>query len=407
MDYISHTLPNGLRLVHYPSDSPVAYCGFAINAGTRDELPGEHGLAHFVEHMLFKGTEKRRAWHILNRMETVGGELNAFTTKEETFVYSVFLEEHFKRAFELQADLILHSKFPLRELEKETDVIKDEINAYKDSPSELIFDDFENLLFSNHSLGHNILGDEDSLKKFSADAGLGFMRRFYTARNMVFFSMGRVKFDNIVRWAEILMEESPQHEVELNRQPPEPLAPSVVRIKKETHQSHVIIGSRSYSMFNDKRMPLFLLNNIIGGPGMNSRLNVVLREKNGLVYTVESNVTSYTDTGVASIYFGTDPKNKQKVIRLIERELDAFCQNLLPQKTLDNAKKQLKGQLGISTDNRESLFLALGKSFLHYNEYDSLPETFELIDAISSEDIRTVACEVYGDFVRSRLEYDG
>lgn len=407
MDYISHTLPNGLRLVHYPSDSPVAYCGFAINAGTRDELPGEHGLAHFVEHMLFKGTEKRRAWHILNRMETVGGELNAFTTKEETFVYSVFLEEHFKRAFELQADLILHSKFPLRELEKETDVIKDEINAYKDSPSELIFDDFENLLFSNHSLGHNILGDEDSLEKFSADAGLGFMRRFYTARNMVFFSMGRVKFDNIVRWAEILMEESPQHEVELNRLPPEPLAPSVVRFKKETHQSHVIIGSRSYSMFNDKRMPLFLLNNIIGGPGMNSRLNVVLREKNGLVYTVESNVTSYTDTGVASIYFGTDPKNKQKAIRLIERELDAFCQHLLPQKTLDNAKKQLKGQLGISTDNRESLFLALGKSFLHYNEYDSLPETFELIDAISSEDIRTVACEVYGDSVRSRLEYDG
>lgn len=370
-------------------------------------MPGEYGLAHFVEHMLFKGTEKRRAWHILNRMETVGGELNAFTTKEETFVYSVFLVEHFERAMELQADLILHSKFPPRELEKETDVIRDEINAYKDSPSELIFDDFENMLFSNHSLGHNILGDEDSLDGFSAGAGLGFMRRFYTPCNMVFFSMGRVEFGKIVRLAENLLGETPPRNPELCRLPPEPLAPGVAEMKKDTHQSHVIIGSRSYSMFDDKRIPLFLLNNIIGGPGMNSRLNVVLREKNGLVYTVESNVTSYTDTGVASIYFGTDPKNKQKAIRLVERELDWFCEHLLPEKNLDAAKKQLKGQLGISADNRESLFLALGKSFLHYNRYESLPETFEQIDAVSSEDIRTVACEVYGAPARSRLEYNG
>lgn len=201
-DYFSHILPNGLRMVHLPSVSPVSYCGFAINAGTRDEAVNEFGLAHFVEHMIFKGTEKRKSWHILNRMENVGGELNAYTTKEETFVYSIFMEEHFKRAFELLADLVFHSQFPEQEIEKEVDVILDEINSYEDSPSELIYDEFENLLFDGHALGHNILGNEQSLLSFDTDAGKSFMRRFYVPENMVFFSMGRIPFKKIVQMAE-------------------------------------------------------------------------------------------------------------------------------------------------------------------------------------------------------------
>ena len=201
-DYFSHILPNGLRIVHLPSASPVSYCGFAVNAGTRDEEMDEFGLAHFVEHMIFKGTEKRKSWHILNRMENVGGELNAYTTKEETFVYSIFMEEHFRRAFELLSDLVFHSQFPEQEIEKEVDVILDEINSYEDSPSELIFDEFENLLFDGHALGHNILGDEQSLLGFGSESGKSFMRRFYAPENMVFFSMGRIPFKKIVQMAE-------------------------------------------------------------------------------------------------------------------------------------------------------------------------------------------------------------
>lgn len=406
MEYLSHTLANGLRLVHLPSASPVAYCGFAINAGTRDEGPGEAGLAHFVEHMLFKGTGKRRAWHILNRMENVGGELNAYTTKEETFVYSVFLAEHFYRALELLSDLVFHSLFPAHEVEKEIDVILDEINSYRDSPSELIFDDFENLLFAGHQLGHNILGDEATLACFGPDNGLSFMRRFYTPENMVFFSMGNICFDRIIRWAEALPGCIERRKPETCRSAPQNLAPTTVREKKDTHQAHVIIGSRAYSMYDDRRIPFFLLNNLLGGPGMNSRLNVMLREKHGLVYNVEANVTSYTDTGVASIYFGTDPRNKDKAIRLTERVLEDICEHPLSAHTLEAAKKQLKGQLGVSTDNREGLFLGLGKSFLHYNRYDPLSEVFAQIDAVTPEDIHRVACEVFSPEVRYRLEYE-
>lgn len=407
MEYLSHTLPNGLRLAHLPSESPVSYCGFAVNAGTRDESSEEYGLAHFVEHLLFKGTEKRRAWHILNRMENVGGELNAYTTKEETFVYSIFLEEHFRRAMELQADLVFHSVFPPHEVEKEKDVILDEINSYLDSPSELIFDDFENLLFEGHELGHNILGDEPSLAGFCSERGRDFMRRFYTPSNLLFFSMGRIGFEQIIRWAEDLMGDIPAAQAATHRRQPGSYRPRVVREQKDTHQAHVLLGARAFSMFDDRRIPFFLLNNLLGGPGMNSRLNVALREKHGLVYNVESNVTSYTDTGVASIYFGTDPKNREKALRLIDSELDDLCQHPLSPRALDAAKKQLKGQLGVSVDNREGLFLGFGKSILHYNKYDTLPEVFEQIDALTSEAVLDAAREVFDPEKRTRLEYVG
>ena len=394
-DYFSHILPNGLRIVHLPSASPVSYCGFAVNAGTRDEEMDEFGLAHFVEHMIFKGTEKRKSWHILNRMENVGGELNAYTTKEETFVYSIFMEEHFRRAFELLSDLVFHSQFPEQEIEKEVDVILDEINSYEDSPSELIFDEFENLLFDGHALGHNILGDEQSLLGFGSESGKSFMRRFYAPENMVFFSMGRIPFKKIVQMAESTLSDIAFPMAARNRTAPGELLPVSRQIHKDTHQAHVLIGGRAYSMHDEKRLPLFLLNNLLGGPGMNNRLNVSLREKNGLVYNVESNVTSYTDTGLASIYFGTDPKNKEKAIRLVYKELAKLREVKLTATQLAAAKKQVIGQLGVSGDNRDGLFLGLGKSFLHYNRYDTLPEVFAKVEKLTAGEIREVANEIF------------
>ena len=394
-DYFSHILPNGLRIVHLPSASPVSYCGFAVNAGTRDEEMDEFGLAHFVEHMIFKGTEKRKSWHILNRMENVGGELNAYTTKEETFVYSIFMEEHFRRAFELLSDLVFHSQFPEQEIEKEVDVILDEINSYEDSPSELIFDEFENLLFDGHALGHNILGDEQSLLGFGSESGKSFMRRFYAPENMVFFSMGRIPFKKIVQMAESTLSDIAFPMAARNRTAPGELLPVSRQIHKDTHQAHVLIGGRAYSMHDEKRLPLFLLNNLLGGPGMNNRLNVSLREKNGLVYNVESNVTSYTDTGLASIYFGTDPMNKEKAIRLVYKELAKLREVKLTATQLAAAKKQVIGQLGVSGDNREGLFLGLGKSFLHYNRYDTLPEVFAKVEKLTAGEIREVANEIF------------
>ncbi len=394
MEYITHTLSNGLRMVHLPSESPVAYCGFTVNAGARDENPEEHGLAHFVEHILFKGTEKHRANYILNRMEQVGGELNAYTTKEETFVYSIFMREHFLRAFDLLVDLVFHSIFPEAQIEKERDVILDEISSYEDSPSELIFDDFENLLFKGHALGHNILGDEASLEQLGPESGRSFMRRFYTPDNMVFFSMGNVPFGRIVQWAERLCD-IPSQPHQLNRQRPERVPSSLLSLQRDTHQAHVMIGNRAYSMYDDKRIALFLLNNILGGPGMNNRLNLSLREHNGLVYNVESNITAYTDTGLFSVYFGTDPKNRKRAMKLVHRELEKFRTAPLSERQLASAKKQALGQLGISADNREGLFLNLGKSFLHYNRFDSMEEVFRQIERITAEEIHTVARELF------------
>lgn len=406
MEYTTYTLPNGLRMIHMPAQSPVAYCGYAVNVGARDEEPQEHGLAHFVEHMIFKGTEHHKANYILNRIESVGGELNAYTTKEETFVYSIFMKEHFLRAFDLLTDLVFYSSFPEIEIEKEKDVILDEISSYEDSPSELIFDDFENLLYKEHALGHNILGEEETLERFSTTTGKSFMNRYYTPGNMVFFSMGDIPFNKIVKWAESLFSTLPAHSSPQKRKVPTLSSASSLTMSKETHQAHVMIGSHAFSMFDEKRIPMFLLNNIIGGPGMNNRLNVSLREHNGLVYSVESNITSYTDTGLFSIYFGTDPKNKEKAIRLVHREIEKLHETKLTEKQLTAAKKQALGQLGVSIDNREGLFLNMGKSFLHYNFFASMEEVFNQINDITAEGILDIAQTVLAPDKLFMLSYD-
>ena len=316
-----YTLPNGLRIIHEPTLSKVAYCGFAIDAGTRDEAENEQGMAHFVEHLIFKGTEKRKAWHILNRMENVGGDLNAYTNKEETVVYAAFLKEHLERALELLGDIVFHSTFPQHEIEKETEVIIDEIQSYEDTPSELIFDDFEDMIFRNHPLGRNILGKPELLRSFRTEDVLSFTRRFYQPGNMVFFVQGQYDFRRIIRLVEKYLLDIPDVRVENRRTPPPLYVPEHLTVPRDTHQAHVMIGSRGYNAYDDKRTALYLLNNVLGGPGMNSKLNVSLRERRGLVYNVESNLTSYTDTGAFCIYFGTDVDDMDTCLKLTYKEL--------------------------------------------------------------------------------------
>ena len=405
MQYNIHTLSNGLRIIHEPSSSKVAYCGFAVDAGTRDEAENEQGMAHFVEHLIFKGTRKRKAWHILNRMENVGGDLNAYTNKEETVIYSAFLTEHFGRALQLLADIVFHSTFPQNEIEKETEVIIDEIQSYEDTPSELIFDDFEDMIFRNHPLGRNILGRPDLLKKFRSEDAMAFTSRFYQPSNMVFFVLGDFNFQKIVRQVEKLLVDLPLVTVENQRTIPPLYVPEQLVVHKETHQAHVMIGSRGYNAYDDKRTALYLLNNILGGPGMNSRLNVSLRERRGLVYTVESNLTSYTDTGAFCIYFGTDPEDVDTCLKLTYKELKRMRDVKMTSSQLMAAKKQLIGQIGVASDNNENNALGMAKTFLHYNKYESSESVFRRIEALTAEGLLEVANEMFAEEYLSTLIY--
>ncbi len=405
MEYNEYTFANGLRLIHKPSSSKVAYCGFAVNTGTRDEAEHEQGMAHFVEHLLFKGTHKRRAWHILNRMENVGGDLNAYTNKEETVVYAAFLSEHFERAVELLADIVFHSTFPQHEIEKETEVIIDEIRSYEDTPSELIFDDFEELVFPDHPLGRNILGKPDMLKSFRTADVFSFTERFYQPENMVFFVQGDMDFKKVFRLVGKYLADIPTVTVDSRRTPPPAYIPVQVELSKDTHQAHVMLGSRGYHAYDDKRTALYLLNNVLGGPGMNSRLNVSLRERRGLVYNVESNLTSYTDTGAFCIYFGADPHDVDKCLRLVRRELKQLRDVKMSASQLAAAKKQLIGQIGVASDNNENNALGMGKSFLHYRKFESSETLFRRIEALTSEQLLEVANEMLGENYLSTLIY--
>ena len=397
MQYSSLVLANGLRIIHLPSDSPVSYCGYVVRIGTRDEKPGQYGLAHFVEHMLFKGTEKRKVRHILNRMETVGGELNAYTTKEETFLYTVCLKEDIERAIELLSDVIYKSKFPETEIEKEKEVVIDEIHSYEDTPSELIFDEFENMLFAGNDLGHAILGEEEDLQHFTSGLCRDFVRDFYHPENMVFYSYGKTPFSKICRYVE---KYSPPNfsfipPSRLLRHSPELLPSETTTRNKNLHQTHVITGGKAYGLFDEKRMGLLLLTNILGGPGMNSRLNVNLREKYGLVYTVDAEIVSYTDTGVFTVYFGCDSESMGKCLNLVHKDLKLLRDRKLSGSQFAAAIKQWKGQLGIASEHKENVALRLGKNFLHFNRYDTLPQTYQKIDSLTAESILEIANEIY------------
>ena len=452
MKYNTYTLDNGLRIIHLPSDSQVVYCGYQINAGTRNEEPGEEGLAHFCEHVTFKGTERRKAWHILNCLESVGGDLNAYTNKEGTVYYSAILKEHIARAVDLLSDIVFHSVYPQAEIDKEVEVICDEIESYNDSPAELIYDEFENILFKGSPLGHNILGTAEQVRAFKTEDALRFTQKLYRPDNAIFFAYGDIDFKKLVkligkaltddssgklaekgchadfaddadfsgetgdtgfagaRDSEITqMSQAPQM-TQISRgamdsqgaidsmgsmDPMGSPAGQTIVMQKNTHQAHVMIGTRAYDVNDDRRMPLYLLNNMLGGPGMNAKLNLALREHNGLVYTVESTMVSYGDTGTWSIYFGCDEHDVKRCLRLVRKELDKFMQKPLSDAQLKAAQKQIKGQIGVACDNRENFALDFGKSFLHYGWEKNVDRLYEQVDEITAAQIQAVAQELF------------
>ena len=427
MKYNTYTLDNGLRIIHLPSDSQVVYCGYQINAGTRNEEPGEEGLAHFCEHVTFKGTERRKAWHILNCLESVGGDLNAYTNKEGTVYYSAILKEHIARAVDLLSDIVFHSVYPQAEIDKEVEVICDEIESYNDSPAELIYDEFENILFKGSPLGHNILGTAEQVRAFKTEDALHFTRKLYRPDNAIFFAYGDIDFKKLVKLIQKALGECPKgrelacsadcksaetpteetrteemeagdanHKVQSSKfNVQSKVAGQTIVMQKNTHQAHVMIGTRAYDVNDDRRMPLYLLNNMLGGPGMNAKLNLALREHNGLVYTVESMMVAYGDTGTWSIYFGCDEHDVKRCLRLVRKELDKFMQKPLSDAQLKAAKKQIKGQIGVACDNRENFALDFGKSFLHYGWEKNVDRLYEQVDEITAAQIQAVAQELF------------
>ena len=406
--YNTYTLENGLRIIHLPSISQVVYCGYDIAAGTRNELPGEEGLAHFCEHMIFKGTARRNAIQIINAIEGLGGELNAFTNKEDTVYYAAISKEHFSQAVDVLTDIVFQSQYPQHEIDKEVEVICDEIESYNDSPAELIYDEFENLLFEGHPLGHNILGNADQLRTYTTADALRFVRRNYRTDRMVFFVYGDINFKQLCR---NLGHLTPNGE---NPSLAEPSIPSLstqkkaqfIEQKRSTHQAHVMTGCQAYAYNDPRRLTLYLLNNILGGPGMNARLNLSLRERHGLVYTVESTMATYGDTGIWSIYFGCDHHDISRCRRLVRHELDRLMQKPLSQQQLIKAKRQLKGQLAIACDNREQFALDFGRSYLHHGHERDLDTLFRHIDAISAEELQAVACDLFDSQNMSTLIFE-
>lgn len=391
------TLSNGLRVIHQSSDSNVVYCGYELNVGTRNEESGYEGMAHFCEHVSFKGTKRRKSWHISNALESVGGDLNAYTNKEDTVYYAAVLKEHTARAIDLLTDIVFYSTYPQAEIDKEVEVICDEIESYNDSPAELIYDEFENLLFANHALGHNILGTAERVRSFKTADAQHFTQRYYRPENSIFFLYGDVDFKRVVRLLERATSDfapsKPIIEPALN-QPLPPNMPDFIEKNHGTHQAHVMVGTRGYDIHDKRRMSLYLLNNLLGGPGMNARLNLSLRERHGLVYTVESSMVSYCDTGVWAIYFGCDPKDVGRCLKLVHKELDRVIQKPLSDTQLRAVKKQIKGQIGVACDNRESFALDFGKSYLHYGWERDLNSLFRHIDEVTAESMQQVAAEL-------------
>lgn len=405
MKFHTHTFDNGIRIIHHQIPSRVAHCGLLINAGSRDELANEHGMAHFIEHVIFKGTKKRRAHHIINRLETVGGEINAYTGKEETCIYSSFMKEDFERSLELICDMTFHSVFPEKEMLREKEVIMDEIISYLDNPSEQIFDDFEEIVFHGNPISRNILGTPKFLKKFTREDVFKFMVNNYQTDQMVFSSAGDIGFKTVLKYAQKYLGSVPANKVSRSRIPLLDYRPSRKTLKKRTHQAHCIIGNLAFDLYDKRRMSMILLNNILGGPGMSARLNLALRERSGYAYNVESHFTSYSNTGVFTVYFGTDKVKLDRCRDLVHREFCRLRNNRLSEIQLKRAKRQLTGQMTIGWENKENLMLAIGKSYLLFNRVDNMEEMYAKIDNVTSTDLQDIADIVLDQQNLSELVY--
>ena len=393
--YQVYQYPNGIRLVHRQTGSPVAHLSVAVNAGSRDEKPEEQGMAHFIEHLIFKGTSYRSARQVLDRIENVGADLNAFTTKEETTVYASFLSEHYGRTLELFSDILFNSTFPEEEMQKERDVVIDEINSYKDSPMEWINDEFDTLIFGDHPLGKNILGTPSHLKKFSREQILGFTRRLYFTNQLVISSVGDICFSRLVKLTGKYFGAQPASEGQPERfSPPEYKKLDISR-KFSKHQSHIVLGNRAYSYHNKERYTLALITNMLGGPAMNSVLNLELREKHGIAYNLESNYQPLSDTGIFTIYLGTDARMVDKAISLVMKELKKIREEKMSSSRLKIRKEQLKGQIAISVEAHQNEMLSAGKSMLLFNKVDTVEEVIARVEAITPSDVMHVASDVF------------
>ncbi|MEN8138843.1 MAG: pitrilysin family protein [Bacteroidota bacterium] len=405
MEFFEFQLPNGIRVVHKNVDSPIAHCGFILNIGTRDEMDNEQGIAHFIEHTIFKGTAKRKAYHILSRLDDVGGEINAFTTREDISIYASFLTEYYERAIELLFDIMFSSTFPEKELNKEKDVVIDEIFSYKDNPSELIFDDVEAMIFRDHPIGNNILGSPETVRSFNKEKVIKFLDETFSTDELVFSSIGNISEKKLKHLIEKYGINVPKKHRNRKRIPINEYKPRFVEKKMDTYQTHAIIANRAYDANHPKVTALILLNNLLGGTGMNTRLNLNIREKYGFTYNLESFYTPYSDTGVFGIYLGTDKGSVEKTIKLVFKEMKTLRDKPLGVLQLSKAKKQLIGQMAIGQENNANSMLSFGKALLTFGKIESYESVIEKINAISAEDIQQVAREVFDPSQLTTLIY--
>lgn len=394
-EFETYVLDNGIRGIHRRVRSNVAHCALVINAGSRDEKRSEWGMAHFTEHAFFKGTEHRRAYQVNCRLENLGGELNAYTTKEDTTLHATTLRTDFSKAVELIADIAFHSTFPERELAKEREVIADEINTYKDSPSELIYDRFEDMIFRDSELGHNILGTKAALNRYSTRQIVDFISRTHTTDQMVFSSIGNFSTRTAQQAAMRYMADIPASRRSFTRMQAADYTPFEVAQSRHTHQTHCIIGNRGYGISDPRRLPLALLTNILGGPSANSLLNITLREKHGLSYNIEASYTPYTDDGIVAIYFSSDHCNADQCIELIHKQMERLRTTPLSARALSTAKKQFIAQMSISMESNEGYMLGAGKSYLIHNDIDTLEQAYAKVMALTASQITDVAEEVF------------
>ena len=406
MDHEVYTLPNGIRLLHKYSVSNIAHCCFLVNAGARDEAPGKDGLAHFIEHLLFKATKRRTTNQILNHLELVGADLNAYTTKEYTCIHASFLKEHLERAIDLTEDLVFHSTFPDEELVKEKSVILDEIASYLDQPDEAIQDDFEDILFKNHTLGRNILGTIESVTQLDKKDIANFIEANYNTHQMVFAVLGEYDFKKLIKLVEKYFGHVKPNNSVKNRIKPEVISGEMVRHSKSISQTHGVIGSQAYASNNPKKNGLLLLNNILGGIGMSSRLNLQIREKYGIAYSIESNYMAFADTGLFTIYFGTDSEKAERAIRLIHKELKKLRDQQLGTLQLHQAKRKFIGQIALGEENRISLIIAMAKSLLDFGHIDTLEEIYAKINAITAAGMLEISNEIFNTKLLTTLLFE-
>ncbi|MFZ4520695.1 MAG: M16 family metallopeptidase [Bacteroidales bacterium] len=405
MELQTLTLPNGIRLVHHPVQNRVAHCGIFIHAGSRDETPTELGVAHFIEHTIFKGTEKRSVFQVLNRLENIGADLNAYTSKEETCIHASFLCEFYDRTLELFQDIFFHSVFPEKELEREKQVVMDEIRSYQDTPDEQIFDDFEDLVFAGHPLGRNILGTAVSIKKLKQQDILNFIHRNYRLNEVVIVSVGKIDFKKLTKLVAKYFCDQPDRGQSHPRINFGGYSPFVKSVRKKNSQVHCIVGSTAYGFSNEQRIPLALLNNMLGGPIMNSRLSLALRERNGLTYHNESNYTAYSDAGIIQIYFGTDPVHYEKALTILYQELKRLREEKLSPVQLHTIKKQIIGQLAIGQESNLATMLAMGKSYLLQDSFDPIEMIIGRIEITSAEELIAIANEIFEENRLSMLTF--